>query len=167
MFGNQVTTRLIEQYLDRHGWKFHQSVSEASEQQGMVMTGWAGANGDTHTMVIDPIIETHALSFRVRRVASAPMDSTAADRLSGLLTLIGYFNYQLILGGWAYDPHDGEVTFTLGIPIDDGKLSFEQFEHCLRVAIVAVETDGGTLRSLVDGSRTPADVLREAMAKAN
>jgi hypothetical protein len=166
MFGNQVTTGLIEQYLDRHGWRFHQSVGEASEQQGMVMTGWMGADGNAHTMLIDPIVEKRCLSFRVPHVASAPMDSTAADRLSGLLMLMTYVNYQLILGGWAYDPHDGEVAFTLGIPIDDGKLSFDAFEHCVRVAVVSVEATADTLRSLIDGRRPPAEVLREAMAQA-
>lgn len=165
MFGNQVTTKLIEQYLDRHGWRLHESLAEASEQQGIVRTGWAGANGEGHAMVIDPVVEKQCLTFSVPNVASAPPDGTASDRLSGLLTTMGYFNYALFLGSWGYDPRDGEVAFKLGIPIDDGKLSFEEFEHCLRVAIIAVEASGGSLRAIIDGSKTAIEVMREAGAK--
>lgn len=164
MFDDEVTTTLIETYLDRHGWSVHQAVPEEGERQGIVLTGWGAATGEVWTMVIDPMAERKALSFRVPGVASAPPDATAADRLSGLLTAIGFINYELILGTWAYDPRDGEVSFRVSIPTDGGRLTYDVFEHCLRTTVVAVEAVAGALRGIVAGTTTAADVLRASGA---
>jgi hypothetical protein len=154
-----VTTKQVEKYLDRRGWKNHQAVPEPGEKEGMVLTGWRAMNGDSYRLIIDPSVEKNCLVFRVTNIINAKPDSTPADRLSGLLMTMGFLNYELLLGGWVYDPRDGEVAFKVGVPIDDGSISYEEFQHCMMALIMAVEVDAGNLKAIVDGSRTAIDVL--------
>lgn len=156
----RVSTDLIEKYLDRHGWSKHTAIDERNERVGLVRTGWSSpVSPDGHGMIIDPIVEKGMLAFSVQRIASAPIDSTASDRLSALLLVIAAINYKLIMGGFAYDPTDGEVVFKLGIPIASDDLRFEDFERCLSVVTMAVDAHADDLRGIIDGTKTPQDVL--------
>ena len=157
-----VTVRLIEQYLDQFGWRKHTSIDEAGEQEGAVLTGWVGDAGLQHGLVIDPIVERGCLIFRVPKVFMAPLDETPGDRLSGLLAMLGLLNYQLLLGRWCFDPRDGEVSFKVGIPIDDG-LGFKGFVRCIGAIAMSVDNDVPTLRDLLEGRTTLAAVLARSV----
>ena len=165
MLGKGVTVKQIEKYLDRRGWNKYQSIEEPGEKEGATLTGWRSPGGEGYTMLIDPLVEKKCLTFRVAKILHAKPDSTPSDRLSGLLMTMSFLNYQLILGAWVYDPSDGEVAFKVGIPIDDDELSFETFEHCMRVLIAAVEVDADNLRAIVSGAKSAVDVLRAEGAK--
>ena len=154
-----VTVDLIEEYLDKFGWKAHEDVPEPDEKEGVVMTGWRGLGDEGHPLVIDPIVEKGALLFKAIRVAQAPPDDTAADRLNGLLLAMSALNFKYILGGWAYDPRDGEVAFKVGMPVDSDDLDYKDFEHCLNVVVMAVEADGPSLKAVLDGSKTAQEIL--------
>lgn len=156
MLASRVTARLIEAYLERHGWHAFRSVDEPDEIEGVTFTGWRAATGELFDLVIDPIVESRVLLFRVPNVVSAPPATTPPERLTNLLTTLGLINYKLVLGSWAYDPRDGEVTFRQGIPIDDGDISFETFDHMLRAIVVAVEAGARTLRGIVEGDPAAA-----------
>ena len=160
MFKKEVTTKLIGEYLDRYGWNSHRELPEPGEKEGLVGAGY-NVGGEDHVMFIDPILEKNAVVFRVGAVASAPADSTASDRLNGLLLSMAALNYKLILGHWAYDPRDGEVVFKASIPIDGGELDYKQFEHCLLGVVAAVETDGRKLKGIVDGTIASDEVLKD------
>jgi hypothetical protein len=155
----------ITAHLQKYGWQKFQAVPEIGEAEGVVMTGWSMNPGDpaseTHALAIDPIVEKNALQFRARNVLKAPPDSTAADRLSGLLLAMSALNYKLIIGNWAYDPRDGEVLFRFGLPLHTKILSYEDFEHCLNVIIAAVEVDGAKLKEVIAGTKTGHEVAVE------
>lgn len=160
MFRKNVTTELIEKYLDRHGWSKHQQVDEATEAQGVVLTGWSAPfSNDGHILVIDPITEKQELMFTVKDIATAPLDATPADRLRDLLLTIAALDSRIIMGKFALDPGDGEVTFRLGIPIASDDLRYEDFERCLQAITATVDRYASELRGIIDGTRTALDVL--------
>lgn len=161
----EVTVELIEQYLERFGWEQYMAVPEPKEKEGVVLTGWAGLGDEGHRLAIDPIVEKGMLLFKAHRVLEAPPDETPADRLNGLLLVLGALNYKHVMGGFAYDPRDGEVAFKLGMPVYSDDLEYEDFEHCLKAVIAAVEVDGPKLKAIVDGTKTPPEILSaEGMA---
>jgi hypothetical protein len=149
---------LIEKYLDRFGWPQHEAQDEAGEQEGLVMTGWQSAGGGVG-LLIDPIKERSLLRFVAVEILKAPPSSTPADRLAALLLCMGFLNRLLVLGKWSYDPSDGEVRFDLGVAIDDDHLSFEAFEHCLKIVVIAVDSHAPTLRSIAAGELTASEFL--------
>ncbi len=159
MFKNEVTVDLIKTYLEKFGWKQYRDVPEPDEPEGVVMTGWQSLGGEGHPLIIDPIVQKGALLFRAGQVLKAPPDETPAERLNGLLLALAALNYTYILGGFAYDPGDGEVVFKLGIPVDSNDLAYEHFEHCMRVVGLAVESDGPKLKAIVEGTKTAQEVL--------
>lgn len=158
MFRKGVTVERIGEHLRRFGWDRFQAVPEFGEKEGLIQTGWNMAGRD-HAVYIDPMVERGLLLFVVRGVVKAPPDSTAADRLEGLLLAMTTFNYKLIVGAWAYDPTDGEVVFKLGLPIRGGTLEYEDFELALTGIVAAVESQGEGLREILDGTKTAQDVL--------
>lgn len=87
--------------------------------------------------------------------------NVSSERLTELLTAIGFINYRMILGKFAYDPRDGEVRFSLDIPIDEGALTYKQFAHCLRVTTAMVEEYYPKLRDILKGRMTAQQVVEE------
>jgi hypothetical protein len=156
----KVTTGLIEKYLERFGWSRYQSVDEPAEREGLVLTGWSSPRSrEGNVLVIDPMVEKNALRFQVKEVATAPMDATPSDRLSGLLLAIAGINHGLVMGAFTYRPSSGELGFDLGIPVDADNLRYEEFEHCLQAITVTVDRYGADLREIVEGTKTAQDVM--------
>jgi hypothetical protein len=159
MFGG-VTTKLIEKHLDHYGWKIHQAAPEPGEREGIVLTGWSDPWGGTHTLIIDPMTEKNAVQFRAP-ILQAPLDGTPADRLQALLLTITALNMKYILGGFAYNPKDGGVEFKLAVPIDDGNLTYETFNHCLVALTGTVDIVAPKLSAVASGEKSAQDVLRD------
>ena len=164
MFKNRVTTGLVEKYLDRLGWQQHEARPELGEQEGVVITGWQGPGGGTG-LLIDPIKEKNLLRFLAVDILKAPPSSTPSAHLNGLLMAMGFLNRQLILGKWSYDPSDGEVRFDLGVATDDDDLSFEEFGHCLKGVVIAVDGYAGDLRSIAEGKLSAGEFLERNGSK--
>jgi hypothetical protein len=165
MFKNRVTTELVEKYLDKHGWPKHMSREEQGEKEGIVLTGWRSQGGDGRALLIDPMHEKKSLRFMATGILKAPPSSTSSDRLNGLLMAMCMLNRQIIMGKWSYDPSDGEVRFDLGVPTDDDDLSYEEFEHCLKMVVAAVDVYAPELRSLADGKKKVSEFLEENGSK--
>lgn len=159
MAPEQVTTALIEEYLDRADWPSHRSVDESDQQEGFVITTVPRDSEATYTLIINPVVEKDGLRFRVQQIATAPQDATPSDRLRGLLLAIGTINSKLILGAFAYDADDGELMFKLGVPIAGGEFSYDNFHRCLRSIEVTVGTYAAALQGIIDGTRTAGDVI--------
>lgn len=134
-------------------------LPEPGEKEGLVLTGWRATGGDAYSVEIDPIVERDALTLRARGVAIAPPDSTASDRLNGALFAMAAFNYRMAIGGWGFDPSDGEAAFRIGIPIKGRNLEYEDFELALNVLVVAVESQGRALREILAGEKTAQDAI--------
>lgn len=153
-----VSVKTIEQYLRRYGWSRFEAREEPGEKEGIVLTGWKGLGDSQHIMVIDPIVEKNVLVFHVPKVLSAPLDGTSPEHLRELLVALGKINYQILVGKFGYDPRDGEVRFTVVVPTDNISLTYEQFEHCMRVITTTVERYGPTLQDIIRGDKTHHDL---------
>jgi hypothetical protein len=70
---------------------------------------------------------------------------------------------QLILGKFAYDPRDGEVRFSVDVPIDENDLSYEQFQHCILVVVKTVEEYAPKLKAIAAGEKTAQQLLEEEL----
>jgi hypothetical protein len=160
----QVTLELLKGYLERFGWSRYKAVDEPFEKEGVIYTGWRSSEApEGYNMAIDPMVEKNCLSFRVPKVLVAPRDTTPAERLAELLMAMGFINYRIILGKFAYDPRDGEVRFSVDVPIDENDLSYEQFQHCMGVVVKMVEEYAPKLRAIVAGEKTAQQFLEEEL----
>jgi hypothetical protein len=160
----QVTLELLKGYLERFGWSRYKAVDEPFEKEGVIYTGWRSSEApEGYNMAIDPMVEKNCLSFRVPKVLVAPRDTTPAERLAELLMAMGFINYRIILGKFAYDPRDGEVRFSVDVPIDENDLSYEQFQHCMGVVVKMVEEYAPKLKAIVAGEKTAQQFLEEEL----
>jgi hypothetical protein len=159
VFKRDVTLKRIGEYLKKFGWENFQEVQEPGEKEGLILTGWSMSGGERHRVAIDPIVEKGAVVLQAREVAKAPPDSTAADRLNGLLLAMSALNYGMILGSWGFDPSDGEVVFKVTLSIQKGDLDYEDFERALKILIGAVELHGSGLKEIVEGAKTAQEVI--------
>jgi len=160
----QVTLELLKGYLERFGWSRYKVVDEPFEKEGVIYTGWRSSEeAEGYNMAIDPMVEKNCLSFRVPKILMAPRDTTPTERLAELLMAMGFINYRIILGKFAYDPRDGEVRFSVDVPIDENDLSYEQFQHCLGVAVKMVEEYAPKLKAIAAGEKTAQEFIDEEL----
>lgn len=158
VFKKDVTLKQIGEYLKRFGWEHYQEIPEPGEKEGVILTGWSVAGGEKHKVAIDPIVEKGAVVIQARDVTKAPPDSTAADRLNGLLLAMSSLNYRMILGSWGFDPSDGEVVLKITLSIQKGDLDYEDFERALKILIGEVEVHGSGLKEILEGTKSPQEV---------
>jgi len=159
-----VTLDLLKQYLERFGWRRYMATDEPFEKEGIIYTGWRSSPGvEGYNVVIDPMVEKNLLSIKVIKVLMAPPKGTRANRLSDLLMAMSFINYRIILGKFAYDPRDGEVRFSVDMPIDESELTYEQFHHCLGVAVATVEDYAPKLQAILDGKKTAQQFVAEEL----
>jgi hypothetical protein len=150
MFQKKVTTKLIEEYLDRYGWKNHAAMEEPGEERGFVLTGWQSLLlGEGLQMVIDPVIEKQTLVFQVTGIAKADPDTTPSDRLVSLLLKLLEENKVILTGAFAFGREDGEVILRWSIPIASDDLAYEDFERCIKTLTATAELNAVALRKLI------------------
>ncbi len=160
----QVTLELMKQYLERFGWHRYKAVEEPMEKEGIIHTGWRSfPESEGFYLAIDPMVEKNCLSFRVPKIMTVPLDETPPERLKDLMVAMGFINYRIILGKFAYDPRDGEIRFSVDIPIDENTVTYEQFQHCLGVAIKMVEEYAPRLKAIANGEKTAKDFIADEM----
>jgi len=160
----QVTLQMMKEYLERLGWSDYQAVDEPFEQEGLIRTGWRSSeDADGYVMSIDPMVERSCLSFKVHQLLSAPLGHTPPDRLSDLWLAMNYINYRIILGKFSYDPRDGEVRFSVDMPIDENTFTYAQFVHTMRVTIKRVEHYTPQLQAIVKGECTARQFIEQEL----
>jgi hypothetical protein len=60
-------------------------------------------------------------------------------------------NFRLLLGGYSRDHTDGEIRFTIAVPVSGTYLSDEQVEHAILASVGTVTRDAGILNALLMG----------------
>ncbi|MBN1484690.1 MAG: YbjN domain-containing protein [Chloroflexia bacterium] len=157
---SEVTMDVLKLYLERFGWSQYDAKDEEQEQEGIIYTGWRSSEeGPVYRMTIDPMAEKKCLSFKVHQLAKAPKEETSADRLTGLLMVLGWVNYSIILGKFGYDHRDGEVRFSVDVPIDVNDFTYEQFAHAMIIAIRTVEEWALKLQAYLAGEKELGELL--------
>ncbi|MCX8107201.1 MAG: YbjN domain-containing protein [Verrucomicrobiae bacterium] len=150
-----VTLDMMKDYLKRFGWHTYKAVQEPFEKEGIIFTGWYSSDEDEgYLLAIDPMVERGCLSFRVPKILQASPASVPSARIGELCCAMGYVNCRLLVGKFAFDPSDGEVRFSVDLPIEGNTLTYEQFVHCLGATIHAVESYAPALRKVAAGLQT-------------
>ena len=106
------------------------------------------------------MVEKACLSFRVPEIVQAPMED-GPERLGDLTLAIGFINYRIIIGKFAYDPRDGEVRFSVDVPIDENTFTYAQFVHTMGVVIKTTEQYAPQLRAIWSGQLTARQFIEE------
>lgn len=60
-------------------------------------------------------------------------------------------NFRLLLGGYSRDHLDGEIRFTIAVPVSGTYLSNDQVEHAILASVGTVTRDAGILNALLTG----------------
>jgi Putative bacterial sensory transduction regulator len=155
MVNDRIGTTQIAGLLDSIGLRQYQISADG----GGVLTGWRDDSGDTYQFVIIPVAGSSSLLLVVQRVLMAPPDEFSLEQLGSLLIAALAFNRRHLLGAWAYDNQHGEITFQLAVPVDDGVLTEATLRHCVAAVMQTVGHEAPRLRAVLDGSRTPRQVL--------
>ncbi len=158
---SRVTLKMLTDYLERFGWSRYQAVDEPFEQEGIIYTGWRSSDDeDGYRLTIDPMVEKGCLSFRVPEILKAPLEENP-EYLDDLTLAIGYINYRILLGKFAYDPRDGEVRFSVDVPIDENTFTYAQFVHVMGVVIKTTEQYAPQLRAIWNRQLTARDFIHQ------
>lgn len=158
---SNVTLKMLTDYLERFGWSRYKAVDEPFEKEGIIHTGWRSSDEhDGYRLTIDPIVEKGCLSFRVPEILKAPLEDNP-ERLDDLTLALGFINYRIILGKFAYDPRDGEVRFSVDVPIDENTFTYAQFVHTMGVVIKTTEQYAPKLREIWTGQLTARQFIDE------
>lgn len=155
----QTTIALLTQYLPRYGWPAF-AVVEDTPQGGKILTGWRSPFVDEQRVMFLALDHrANVLLVVVPALVSAPQERMPIGQLADVLTALGFANYAMSAGRFAYDPRDGEIRFENDVPIDNAELSFEQFQHVMNAAQSAVTYWAPRLHDVAVGQRTGADVV--------
>lgn len=158
---SNVTLKMLTGYLERFGWSRYEAVDEPFEKEGVIYTGWrSSGENEGYRLTIDPMVEKACLSFRVPEIVQAPMED-GPERLGDLTLAIGFINYRIIIGKFAYDPRDGEVRFSVDVPIDENTFTYAQFVHTMGVVIKTTEQYAPQLRAIWSGQLTARQFIEE------
>ncbi len=65
-----------------------------------------------------------------------------------------WINYRIIVGKFAYEPFQGEVHFSIDLPIDENTISYAQFVHSLGLVVEIVENYVPLIKQVREGKMT-------------
>ncbi|MCW5940737.1 MAG: hypothetical protein KIS66_00805 [Fimbriimonadaceae bacterium] len=146
-----MTLDALSDLLNRFGWRDHKRFDQKGEREGYLSAGWSNGPLDNgFTLYVDPVVEQGLLVFSVPRLAFLPRGLKDDLKLKALQEIAAR-NRTLPLGGYSYDPADGEVVYRLGVPLPSTEsLSYEQFSLCMRVCASAAEACGSSVFGVLD-----------------
>lgn len=153
-----MTLDALSDQLNRYGWRDHARFDQKGEREGYLSAGWSkGPMDNGYTLYVDPVVEQGLLIFSVPRLAFLPRGLSHETKLRALQE-IAVRNRALPLGGYSFDPADGEVTFRLGVPMPrSDSLSFEQFALCMKVCTAAAEACGSSVFGVLNDAGPKLD----------
>jgi len=165
MFG-EIGGKLLATYLKRYGFEKFDILSDSGNET-RIMTGWASpGSGVPHVLVITVDRAKNAALFIVPNLAKAPREDLGPSDLAEILAALGFANYSLMLGKFSYDPSDGEIRFEYAMPIDNSKMSYEQFAHILKATTHTVEYWAKRIKDSCEGERSGDEIVESFMTHA-
>lgn len=142
----------VEAIFRRKGW--HYQLIE-----GRLVTSFDGV-----VMIFTVDEEREILLMEVPLVPGRGMPGyieahTEAEASAAIYLLAA--NYQLVLGSFTRDHHDGEIRFECSIPVLGTLLSDTQVQLAVLIAVAAVASFAPTLNELLTGRATLWQALAE------
>ncbi len=124
------------------------------ESKGMAFLR-ARENGDIFCLEFEPIDDNNK-----------PLDvEQSHQHINVLLMQMLYQNYITKFGTWEYDPNDGDIRFVVEIPLEDAKMTKNQFRRVLSILGDALEFIPKMKHILATGE-VPEDEVGEDLMRA-
>lgn len=162
----RTTIELLTGHLTRYGWPSF-TVIESGPDGGKILTGWhSPLLDDSRMLFIELDHRSNTLMLVVPALTVAPQERMPIGQLADVLTALGFANFGLVFGRFAYDPSDGEIRYNVGVPVDHAEITFEQFAHVLNVAQGAVSYWAPRLQDVAGGKRTGGSVVESFIRHA-
>jgi len=141
----------IKEYLDELDMNF--SYEEDKIVFGMGSNGQHSAifirakeNGEIFDLQMEPLNDD-----------GSPFDFYEnTPHLSTALVHMLYMNYTAKFGSWEYDPSDGDIRFTIEIPLEDAVMTKKQFKRILSMADTQI-SDISQLKAILETGQVPKD----------
>lgn len=122
----------VRAWLKSEGLKFDY---DKKEKVVMIITG-DGESTQLHRINLDK--SSNMLQWHMHAVDESTEKRKKLNLKDNLykdmiLEYILFINYQYKIGSWEYDYHDGDVRFYMGLPLDNTKMTKEQFDRVKEV----------------------------------
>lgn len=144
-----VTLEEVAGFLKSTGYKFERieeknlitfGISKDDETAAIAIK--ALENGGLFKLIMNPLNIKDKEALKI----------TTDNQYIGLvLQQMLYVNYITKFGTWEYDTKDGEVRFTIEIPLEDASMTQKQFDRVLSGAFTALEYQKKIKNILVTG----------------
>jgi hypothetical protein len=150
--GPALTLATVEGIFQRHEWRYTRIESgllTSFERVMMVIS----VDEERETVIVQvPILAGKGMPG-YRRLQPAVEHDACVYLMAR--------NFRLLLGGYGRDHNDGEIRFTISVPVSGTYLSDEQVEHAILAAVGTVTRDAPVLNALLTGEMQ----LHQALAQ--
>lgn len=145
-----LTLRTVEEIFRRRGWNY-------TEVEGHIVTYF-----DDVPMIMGVDEAREILLLWVPLVPGKGMNGYVPVRPENESDAAVYMmavNYQLALGAFTRDHHDGEIRYEMSLFLLNSTLSDEQLEGAILITVAAVMHHAPVINSLLTGSTTLKQAL--------
>lgn len=159
-FTNKVTPMsVVEDALKQRSWKYQQL------DQNSVLAGFATESANyilriayldaqqTLTMTFSPMVgEAKLLTTLIGRLPVLtvhPNVGHTPEQVFRVCEALLEQNYRLVTGSFERDPSDGEVRFSVAIPVRDGSVTVQQVSWCIDLGMAASEVAFQQIREML------------------
>lgn len=150
-----VTLEQIAGYLSEMGMEFDYDRENEVITSGAGDGSNAGAifirtkeNGDIFTLQLEPLDDNH----------DSLDPASTHEHIGVLLPQLLYFNYNTKFGTWEYDPSDGDLRFSVEIPLEDALMTEKQFQRIISMLGTSLDHIGKIKHILKTGEAPENDI---------
>lgn len=142
--------KLVE-FFDRDGWKYRKLDDYAAIEMGV-----AGENGNYRLVALVDCDRSivRFLTFVEGKVPEA--------RRREVMEFITRANYGLLLGNFEIDLGDGEVRFKSSVDVEEGTVTYRQYQNLLFVSLATMDRYYPGLQRVLQGSADAAAAVVES-----
>lgn len=158
-----ITLQEIAKYLEAEEFNYKLDAEREVIVTGVAKNGQSGAlyirmkeNGEMFSLEMEPLKDDTSGHFDV---------SVNHPHLMLLLQQMLYANYQTKFGSWEYDPSDGDLKFTVELPVEDGTITLKQFHRIVSGAFTALDSQAA-FKKILETGKVPAEESQEEKAIA-
>jgi len=138
-------------YFDRDGWKYRRMEDYSALEMGI-----AGESGNYRLVAL---VDSERSILRFLTFVEGKVPEPRRREVMEYLTRA---NYGLLLGNFELDLGDGEVRFKSSLDVEEGELTYRQYQNLLFVSLATMDRYYPGLQRVVQGSADAAAAIAES-----
>lgn len=159
-----INLNLLSNYLEQL-----QLAHKIQSQEGRIIAGFSTDNVGNLPIIISLSEEGEFLQFYapgLLNVKNSVFKGVAFQTMAAI-------SYEMKLLRFEYDPNDGEVRASIELPIEDGTITFKQFQRCLLGLVQLIDDKAmPRLKSVLatgedPGAVKPVEEVAEILARSD